>query len=106
MTLFKNNQMKYEIEILNEAKEEINKLGNYYQEILEDAYETMKNEGIEYLNINSLGNRLFEIKAEKTRSIFKYQKGQIIIICVVFLKKSQKTPIKILKLAHKRLNNK
>ncbi len=81
--------MKYDVEFLKEAKEEINKLDDHYQGILKVAYETIKNNGIEYLDINSLGNKLFEIKDGKTRSIYKYQEGQIIII----------------KLAQKRLNN-
>jgi len=97
--------MKYETELLLEAEEEINKLDDYYQEIIEEAYKTVRDKGIEYLEINSLGNKIYEIKAGKTRSVYKYKKGQIIVIAVVFLKKSQETPKRILKLAQKRLKD-
>ena len=95
--------MKYEINILPEALKEIAELDVVYREILDDAYQKVKTVGIHKVNINSLGNKIHEIKAGKTRSIFKYAKGQIIVIGVVFLKKSQKTPNHILKLADKRL---
>ncbi|WP_353939005.1 type II toxin-antitoxin system RelE/ParE family toxin [uncultured Treponema sp.] len=46
---------------------------------------------------------IFEIKSNELRSLFKYQKGQIILIGVVFVKKTQKTPKNIIKLAEQRL---
>lgn len=95
--------MKYKVELLKEAQQEKLKLAKIYQEEIEDTYTSIEETGFLGININSLGNGLYEIKSGKTRSIFKYQKGQIIIVGVIFLKKSQKTPSKILKLAQKRL---
>lgn len=48
-------------------------------------------------------NKIFEIKSRELRSLFKYQEGKIIIIGVVFVKKSQKTPKDKIKLAKQRL---
>jgi len=51
----------------------------------------------------SLGDRLFEIRVKAKegigRSIFCYQKGNKIIILHSFIKKTQKTPQKDLKIA-------
>lgn len=95
--------MKYNIFLLPEAEKEKLKLDKVYQEEIDEVYSYIEETGLVNVNINSLGNKIYEIKTEKTRSIFKYQKGQIIIVGVVFLKKSQKTPLKIIKLAQKRL---
>jgi phage-related protein len=94
--------MKYKINFLPEAEQEKFKLDNVYIAELKYAYDLIEKDGIEFVRINSLGNKLFEVKTEKTRSIYKYQAGQLIIIGVIFLKKSQKTPPKYLKLAQKR----
>jgi len=51
-----------------------------------------------------LQDQIFEIKTDELRSLFKYQKNQIILIGVVFVKKTQKTPKEIIKLAKKRLS--
>ena len=53
-----------------------------------------------------LNNGLFEIRAKGVegigRSIYCYQKGEVIIILHSFIKKEQKTPKKDLELAIKR----
>lgn len=46
----------------------------------------------------------FEIKSNELRSLFKYKAGAIIVIGIVFVKKTQKTPKDKIKLAIKRLN--
>jgi len=58
---------------------------------LQIDYKTIQEVDIEAVRINSLGNKLFEIKTSELRSLFEYRKGQIIIISVVFIKKTQKT---------------
>ncbi|WP_109572759.1 type II toxin-antitoxin system RelE/ParE family toxin [Fibrobacter succinogenes] len=51
-----------------------------------------------------LQKKIFEIKSNELRSLFKYKAGAIIVIGVVFVKKTQKTPKDKIKLAIKRLN--
>ena len=55
-------------------------------------------------NIKHLQKEIFEIKSNELRSLFKYKAGAIIVIGVVFVKKTQKTPKDKIKLAIKRLN--
>jgi phage-related protein len=95
--------MQYTVVLLPEAEKEKSKLAKVYQDEIEQTYADIQEIGTTVININSLGNSIYEIKAGKTRSIFKYKKGQIVVVGVVFLKKSQETPKKILKLAQKRL---
>ena len=45
----------------------------------------------------------FEIKTNELRSLFKYTAGKIIVVGVVFVKKTQKTPKEKIKLAKQRL---
>jgi len=47
--------------------------------------------------------RYFEIKSNELRSLFKYTAGKIIVIGVIFVKKTQKTPKDKIKLAMQRL---
>jgi len=96
--------MKYNIFLLPEAQAEKNKLAKTYQDEIENAYKLIEEKGTEFVFVNSLGNKLYEIKTDKTRSVYKYNAGQIIIVGLVFLKKSQKAPKQIIKLAQKRLN--
>jgi len=55
---------------------------------------------------NPLGNGLFEIRTVglfHSRGIYVYQRGRIIWLLRVFVKKTQKTPVAELKLALERL---
>ena len=49
-----------------------------------------------------LGDKIFEIKTSNLRTLFKYTENQIIVIGVIYIKKTQKTPLNVLKLAQKR----
>lgn len=65
----------------------------------------IENQDIEFVRVKPIQKDIFEIKSNELRSLFKYTAGKIIVIGVVFVKKTQKTPkdkIKI-KLAKKRL---
>jgi phage-related protein len=90
--------MKYGVILTKEAKSAFNQLDIFSQDKLQSDYATIENIGIDGLNIKSLGNKLFEIKTDKIRSIFEYKKEQIIVVGLIFIKKTQKTPKKHLKL--------
>lgn len=53
-----------------------------------------------------LGDKLFEVRAKSAegigRSLFCYQQDQTIIVLIVFIKKTEKTPKNIIELAKKR----
>ena len=73
------------------------------KELLNKEYETIEKLGLEYVRVRPVQKEIFEIKSNELRSLFKYKAGAIIVIGVVFVKKSQKTPKEKIKLAIKRL---
>jgi len=97
--------MKYEVILTNEAKEEFLRLEKFLQEKIQADYNLIYDFDINAVIIKPLGHKIFEIKTDNVRSLFKYQKDRIIIVGLVFVKKTQKTPKEILKLAKKRLEN-
>ena len=77
---------------------------NYHkQKLLSDEYTTIETQGIEFVRVKPIQKEIFEIKTNELRSLFKYKAGKIIVAGVVFVKKTQKTPKEIIKLAKKRL---
>lgn len=95
--------MTFKVEKLSAAEKEITELSQAQQEILKKDYEKIETQGIEFVRIKSLQSHIFEIKTNEIRSLFKYKEGRIVVIGVVFVKKTAKTPRKIIKLAKKRL---
>lgn len=88
---------------LDAVNREIAELTQEQQNLLKSEYDLIETKGIEYVRVKHLQNKIFEIKSKELRSLFKYQEGRIIIIVVVFVKKSQKTPKDKVKLAKQRL---
>ena len=95
--------MKFTVEKLPAAAAEINALEQSHKELLNNEYETIEKQGLEYVRVRPLQKEIFEIKSNELRSLFKYKAGAIIVIGVVFVKKTQKTPKEKIKLAIKRL---
>lgn len=95
--------MLFKVEKLNVVEDEISKLEQNQQDMLKSEYEIIETKGIEFVKVKYLQNKIFEIKTKEIRSLFKYSLGKIIVVGVVFIKKSQKTPKEIIKLAKKRL---
>ena len=56
-----------------------------------------------FVRVKFLQKNIYEIKSNELRSLFKYKEGRIIVVGVVFVKKTQKTPMNIINLAEKRL---
>lgn len=96
-------RMRFKVEKLPVVQTEIQALEQSQQEMLRQDYELVETMGIEFVKIKPIQNKIFEIKTNEIRSLFKYAEGQIIIIGVVFVKKTQKTPKNIIKIAQKRL---
>ena len=95
--------MKFTVEKLPQAEAEIKDLKESQQKLLSDEYTKIEAQGIEFVRVKPIQKDIFEIKSNELRSLFKYKAGKIIVIGVVFVKKSQKTPKEIIKLAKKRL---
>ena len=95
--------MKFKVEKLPQAQAEIDSLEQAQKDILEEDYAKIQNQGIEFVRVKPIQKDVFEIKTNELRSLFKYQAGRIIVIGVVFVKKTQKTPKEKIKLAKQRL---
>lgn len=95
--------MKFAVEKLSSVIAEINALEKEQQDVLKRDYEIIEKQGIEYVRVRHLQKEIFEIKSNELRSLFKYKAGAIIVIGVVFVKKTQKTPKDKIKLAIQRL---
>lgn len=94
--------MVFKVEKLDVVNDEIAALTPEQQALLDAEYRTIETTGIEFVRVKHLQDKIFEIKSKNLRSLFKYQEGKIIVIGVVFVKKTQKTPKGIIKLAKKR----
>ena len=95
--------MKFAVEKLPQAKAEIDSLEQSQKEMLEADYRKIQEQGIEFVRVKSIQKEIFEIKTNELRSLFKYSAGRIIVIGVVLVKKTQKTPKEKIKLAKQRL---
>ncbi len=95
--------MTFAVEKLSSVIAEINALEKEQQDLLNRDYEIIEKQGIEYVRVRHLQKEIFEIKSNELRSLFKYKAGAIIVIGVVFVKKTQKTPKDKIKLAIQRL---
>ena len=95
--------MKFKVEKLPVAESEISSLEQSQKDLLKIEYETIEQQGIEFVKVKHLQKKIFEIKSNELRSLFKYKEGKIIVIGVIFVKKTQQTPKETRKLAEKRL---
>ena len=78
-------------------------MNNLKKICLKQIIKKIQEQGIEFVRVKPIQKEIFEIKTNELRSLFKYKAGKIIVIGVVFVKKTQKTPKEIIKLAKTRL---
>ena len=95
--------MKFKIEKLKQAEKEISILTKSQQNALKEDFDTVENKGIEFVKRRFLSDGLFEIKTNDVRALFKYKENSIILIGLVYEKRSNKAPDYYIKLAQKRL---
>ena len=88
---------------INFDADRIKDLEEFQQKLLSEEYTKIEIQGIEFVRVKPIQKEIFEIKTNELRSLFKYKAGKIIVVGVVFVKKTQKTPKEIIKLAKKRL---
>ena len=95
--------MKFTVEKLPQANNEIDTLEQSQKDMLEADYKKIQEQGIEFVRVKPIQKEIFEIKTNELRSLFKYAAGRIIVVGVVFVKKTKKTPKEKIKLAKQRL---
>ena len=97
--------VKFTVEKIPQAKAEIESLEQSQKDMLEADYTKIQEQGIEFVRVKPIQKDIFEIKSNELRSLFKYKEGKIIVIGVVFVKKTKKTPKDKIKLAKQRLKD-
>ena len=95
--------MTFKVLKLQQAQREFDGLSEKQKELVSADYRTIETKGIEFVKRRYLRNGIFEIKSDDVRSLFRYQEDRIILIGVIYEKRSRKAPQDILKLAEKRL---
>ena len=95
--------MNFTIKKLKQAEKEISKLTKEQQKQLENDYKIISSKGIEYVKRRHLRGDLFEIKTNDIRSLFAYRENCIILVGLVYEKRSNKAPDYYIELAKKRL---
>jgi len=48
--------------------------------LLKTEYEKIEQQGIEFVKVKHLQKKIYEIKSNEVRSLFKYKEGRIIVI--------------------------
>jgi len=95
--------MKYKIKKLKQAEKEINKLSKIQRSKLKLDFDKITFKGLEYVKTRHLRGSLFEIKTDDLRSLYTYCEDCIILIGLVYEKRSNKAPEYYIELAQKRL---
>ena len=91
--------MKFVVELTDEAKNDFKTLDQNSQKKITKAFEWIEEYDINFVKTKHLEADLYEIITDNIRALYGYQKDQIIIVAVIFLKKTQRTPIKLKKKA-------
>ena len=97
--------MKFSVKLTEEAQKDYLDLNREQQNLLQADYKLIRSVGLEAVKYRSLDKNLFEIKTDNLPSLYNYRKGQLIIVAVIFIKKTQKTPRKEIERAKKILKN-
>lgn len=93
--------MKYIVELADEAKEDFRSLDKSSQKKLTKDFEWIEEYDIGFVKIKHLEEELYEIITDNIRTLYGYKNNKVIIVAVIFLKKTQKTPKKFKEKAKK-----
>lgn len=94
--------MKFIVVMSRKAKEDFEQLSPSQKSAVKNDYSIIEKIGIEFVKRRFLEDGIFEIKTGEIRTLFKFEENRIIIIGLIYIKKTQKIPKQILKLAKKR----
>ena len=95
--------MKFKVEKIPEAEKEYSELTDIQRKILDRDFEIIETIGIEFVKRRFLRNGIFEIKSNDVRALFKYKENAVILIGLIYVKKSRKAPDDLINLAKTRL---
>lgn len=84
--------MKFTVNLTQNALDDLNSLEKQDRNKALKAFDIISNVDIGAVVTKPLTSKIYEIKADKVRCLFVYSKNKIIVIGVIFIKKTQKTP--------------
>jgi phage-related protein len=93
--------MQFTVELGEEASKQLMELDLVSKKKVLADYRVIEEVGLDAVISEPLGNKLFEIKTDNIRSLYTFKKGKIVVVGLIFTKKSQKTPKKYLEQARK-----
>ncbi len=93
----------FKVEKTKQAQSEYDALTAEQKQLLDADYNKIETEGLENVSTKKIENDIFEIRTDRLRSLYTYREGALILIVVIFLKSTQKTPEQYKKLARKRI---
>ena len=96
--------MKYKVIKTKESIKDSKKIDSIFIEDLEDDIELIETEGLDFVISKALGNQVFEIKSNRVRALYGFKENKLIIITVIYLKKTQKCPQELILRAKKLLD--
>lgn len=86
--------MKFQVDLADEAKEDFRNIDKISQKKITRAFEWIEEYDIDFVETKHLEDNLYEVKTDNIRALYGYSKDQIIVVAVIFLKKTQRTPVK------------
>ena len=87
--------------LTEEAKKDLFELDKISQKKIKKSFSLIQIKGINAVNAKQIDKSLFEVKTSNIRALYTYIEGQIIVVAVIFIKKTQKTPGKYINRAKK-----
>ena len=84
--------MKFDVKLTENALEEFNSLQKPDRNKVLKAFDIIMNVDIKAVTTKPLTSKIYEIKTDKIRCLYAYSDNKIIIVGVIFIKKTQKTP--------------
>lgn len=87
--------MKFTVELTDEAIEDFRGLDKVSQKKISKAFEWIEAVDIAFVNTKHLEDDLYEIKTDNIRALYGYYQDKTIIVTLIFLKKTQKTPSRV-----------
>lgn len=84
--------MKFDVKLTENALEDLKNLEKVDRNKVLKSYDIIMNVDINAVNTKPITSKIYEIKTDRVRSLYAYSENKIIIVGVVFIKKTQKTP--------------
>lgn len=97
--------MKFKIIKVKQAEHEFRSLTSEQQQLLNEDYKLIENEGLERVSTKKIEPHIFEIRTANLRSLYTYQDETLIIVVTIFIKTTNKTPEWAKKAARMRIKN-